>query len=196
MTEIDTRAIATLALLCLATVFMPERASAQINPQVQDADKLYPGKTYSPYAQRAFPSEVYWGDTHLHTGLSLDAGLFGNTLTPDDAYRYAKGEPLLHAAGYQIQLKGPPLDFIAVTDHAEYMGVVEKMADECHPLYWLPLAQKVRSPFWNNQNAAFQQMLASMTRLLWTNWSRPCGRIGPPSPTYILTKFGPNPSSP
>ena len=37
-------------------------------------NKLYPGKTFSPYAQRSFPSHIYWGETHLHTGLSLDAG--------------------------------------------------------------------------------------------------------------------------
>ena len=46
---------------------------------------LYPGKTYSPYAKRSFPSNVYWGETHLHTGLSLDAGLFGNILGHADA---------------------------------------------------------------------------------------------------------------
>lgn len=55
----------------------------------------YPGKGYSPYAQRSFPSNVYWGDTHLHTGLSLDAGLFGNILGHEDAYRFARGEEIL-----------------------------------------------------------------------------------------------------
>ena len=49
-------------------------------PSKESLSGLYPGKTYSPYAQRAFPSNVYWGDTHLHTTLSLDAGMFGNVL--------------------------------------------------------------------------------------------------------------------
>ena len=99
MTELNIRAISTLAIMCLASVFVPASARAQINPQVPEADasKLYPGKAYSPYAQRAFPSNVYWGETHLHTGLSLDAGLFGNTLTPDDAYRLARGEEIKEA---------------------------------------------------------------------------------------------------
>ncbi|MEN8730704.1 MAG: DUF3604 domain-containing protein, partial [Desulfuromonadales bacterium] len=43
----------------------------------ENVSELYPGKGYSPYAQRSFPSNVYWGETHLHTGLSLDAGVFG-----------------------------------------------------------------------------------------------------------------------
>ena len=122
MTETNMRAIATLALLFLGAVFMPERASAQISPQVQDADKLYPGKAYSPYAQRAFPSQVYWGETHLHTGLSLDAGLFGNTLTPDDAYRFARGEEVKSSTGLPVKL-GRPLDFLVVADHSDMMGI-------------------------------------------------------------------------
>ncbi len=53
---------------------------------------LYQGEGYSPYANRSFPSNIYWGETHLHTGVSLDAGLFGCTLGHEDAYRFARGE--------------------------------------------------------------------------------------------------------
>jgi len=83
---------------------------------------LYPGKTFSPYAQRAFPSRVYWGETHLHTGLSLDAGLFGNILTPDDAYRFARGEEIRSSTGLPAKL-GRPLDWLVVTDHTDMMGI-------------------------------------------------------------------------
>ncbi|MGI9383943.1 MAG: DUF3604 domain-containing protein, partial [Methyloligellaceae bacterium] len=62
-------------------------------------NKLYPGKAYSPYAKRSFPSRVFWGDTHLHTGISLDAGLFGNTLGHEEAYRFARGEEVTSATG-------------------------------------------------------------------------------------------------
>ena len=81
-------------LFCLA---LPGLASAQVNPVPRDdqISDLYPGPAYSPYAQRAFPSHVYWGETHLHTGLSLDAGLFGNTLDHEDAYRLARGEEVV-----------------------------------------------------------------------------------------------------
>jgi hypothetical protein len=83
---------------------------------------IYPGKTFSPYAQRAFPSRVYWGETHLHTGLSLDAGLFGNILTPEDAYRFARGEEIRSSTGLPAKL-GRPLDWLVVTDHTDMMGI-------------------------------------------------------------------------
>ncbi len=70
------------------------------------------------------PTEVYWGDTHLHTSYSPDAYFFGNaTADPDTAYRYAKGLPTFHPYhGAKIQI-GTPLDFLVVADHAEMMGV-------------------------------------------------------------------------
>jgi hypothetical protein len=83
---------------------------------------LYPGKAYSPYAQRNFPSNVYWGETHLHTGLSLDAGVFGNILGPEDAYRFARGEEIMSSTGQPVKL-GRPLDWLVVTDHTDMMGL-------------------------------------------------------------------------
>ena len=67
---------------------------------------------------------VYFGDLHLHTRYSNDAATFGTTRTPDDAYRYAKGEAIPHLGGIEIQLR-TPLDFLAVTDHAENIGRVQ-----------------------------------------------------------------------
>jgi hypothetical protein len=83
---------------------------------------LYPGKGYSPYAQRSFPSNVYWGETHLHTGLSLDAGLFGNILGHEDAYRLARGEQIKSSTGLLVKL-GRPLDWLVITDHSDMMGI-------------------------------------------------------------------------
>ncbi len=71
---------------------------------------------------------AYFGDLHVHTGYSFDAYAFGTIATPYDAYRYAKGDALLHPAGYEIQMQ-QPLDFYAVTDHAMFMGVVQASAD-------------------------------------------------------------------
>ena len=101
---------------------------------------------------------AYFGDLHIHTRLSFDAFVFQTRASPDDAYRYAKGEPLNHAAGYEMKLKGPPLDFLAVTDHAEYMGIVEKMADLNHPLSKLDLAEKARSSRWRDGLAVFRRL--------------------------------------
>ncbi len=83
---------------------------------------LYPGKTYSPYAQRNFPSRVFWGETHLHTGVSLDAGLFGNILGHEDAYRFARGEEIKSSTGLPVKL-GRPLDWLVIADHSDMMGI-------------------------------------------------------------------------
>jgi hypothetical protein len=79
-------------------------------------------KNYSPYATTTHATNVYWGDSHLHTGLSLDAGLFGNTLTPDDAYRFARGAQLISSTGIPVKL-ARPLDWMIVTDHTDLMGI-------------------------------------------------------------------------
>jgi hypothetical protein len=75
--------------------------------------------------------QVYFGDLHLHTSYSLDAAAAKTNTTPDDAYRYAKGEAVDYL-GQMVQRRGT-LDFLAVTDHAEYLGNVrEAMAGERH----------------------------------------------------------------
>jgi len=69
-----------------------------------------------------------YGDLHVHTQLSFDAYIFGTRSTPDTAYRFAKGEPLKHPGGFDMQLR-KPLDFEAVTDHDLFMGVIRAMDD-------------------------------------------------------------------
>jgi hypothetical protein len=102
-------------------------ASAQFNPAKESLSNLYPGKAYSPYAERTFPSQVYWGDTHLHTGLSVDAGLFGARLGLDDAYRFARGEQVTASSGQPAKL-GRPLDWLVIADHSDAMGYFNDLA--------------------------------------------------------------------
>jgi len=109
----------TILSLALASTGLAQDGGT---PDESQLSKLYPGKAYSPYAKRSFPSNVYWGDTHLHTGLSLDAGVFGNTLRPDDAYRLARGEEITSSTGLPVKL-GRPLDWLVITDHTDLMGV-------------------------------------------------------------------------
>ena len=113
-----------LFIWLLAILTFPGLALAQDigSPDPDAISGLYPGKVYSPYAQRSFPSKVYWGETHLHTGLSLDAGVFGNILGPEDAYRFARGEEIKSSTGQPVKL-GRPLDWLAVTDHTDMMGI-------------------------------------------------------------------------
>ncbi len=71
----------------------------------------------------AEPKQLLWGDTHLHTSYSFDAFLNGNmTATPDVAYRWAKGQPVIHPYNRTRVQIGTPLDFLVVSDHAEFMG--------------------------------------------------------------------------
>ncbi len=80
--------------------------------------------------------EAYFGETHLHTGVSMDAFIAGTRLTPDDAYRFAQGEEIM-VNGSMHKIKRP-LDFCAVTDHAEFMGESESLiyggAGSDHPV--------------------------------------------------------------
>jgi hypothetical protein len=88
---------------------------------------------------------VYFGELHLHTSWSFDAYSFQNTVVdPDAAYRYAKGEAIRHMNGEMVR-RNTPLDFAAVTDHAEYLGVAQLLADPNHPLYQKQVAAKLRS---------------------------------------------------
>lgn len=76
---------------------------------------------YSPYVNRDFPTRPFFGDTHLHTSFSFDAGAFGARLTPRDAYRFARGEQITASSGQPAKLSRP-LDFLVVTDHSDNMG--------------------------------------------------------------------------
>jgi hypothetical protein len=84
---------------------------------------LFKPPSYSPYAGHNYPTRALWGDTHLHTANSLDAAAFGNTLGPEQAYRFARGEEVVSASGQQVKLSRP-LDFLVVADHAEGLGSI------------------------------------------------------------------------
>ncbi|MEM9174347.1 MAG: DUF3604 domain-containing protein [Myxococcota bacterium] len=81
---------------------------------------------YSPYADRAIPDRVFFGDTHLHTSSSPDAYLFGVQLSPDEAFRFAKGERVTSTHGLPVRLI-EPLDFLVVSDHMEYLGLMPRL---------------------------------------------------------------------
>ena len=79
---------------------------------------------YSPHINKRFPQDVFWGDTHLHTTYSPDAGMVGNfNLGPAEAYRFARGEQVQANNGMQAKLVRP-LDFLVVADHSEYQGLM------------------------------------------------------------------------
>ena len=77
---------------------------------------------YSMPTDTKFPQRVLWGDTHLHTDSSFDAGMFGTRLGPEDAFRFARGETVISTTGVPARLSRP-YDFLLVSDHSDYMGV-------------------------------------------------------------------------
>ncbi len=88
----------------------------------QAAEKAFPSKApYSPYAGRNYPTRPLFGDTHLHTSFSMDAGAFGCRLGPRDAYRFAKGAEIIASSGQPAKLSRP-LDFLVVADHSDGFG--------------------------------------------------------------------------
>ena len=96
-------------------------------------------------AQQPNPERnAYFGETHIHTSWSFDAYVFGNMKTgPDDAYKFAMGQPIQHPAGYEIKITRP-LDFMAVTDHSEYAGTVRLANDPNSDISKLPIAEKLK----------------------------------------------------
>ena len=104
---------------------------------------------------------AYYGDLHVHTYLSNDAYIFNLRRTPDDAYRFAKGEVIGHSSGYPVRLKGGPLDFVAVTDHAEYLSVVREAGKEDSPLHDLEFSKGLFSPDPDEIQKAFLRMGAA-----------------------------------
>jgi hypothetical protein len=114
--------------LALALAFsVPASAQEAVNSDIgtldkATAEKVFPAKPlYSPYAGRNFPTRPFFGDTHLHTAFSMDAGAFGARLDPRDAYRFARGEQVIASSGQPVKLSRP-LDFLVVADHSDNMG--------------------------------------------------------------------------
>ena len=82
-------------------------------------------KQFSPYAGRNYPTRVYWGDQHLHTEISVDAGTMCR-LSQEDAYRFARGEEVTATGGVRAQLSRP-LDWLVISDHAEMYGLMPSL---------------------------------------------------------------------
>ena len=135
---------------------------------------------YSPYLDYNYPDNVYFGDTHLHTSYSTDAGLFGATLGPNEAYRFAKGEIVTSSTGIRTRLLRP-LDFLVVADHAENLGL-SPMIRESNPellenewgrkIHDLVQAGKLGEAYamWGTQVTKREDPLAGKTDLIRTMW--------------------------
>ena len=122
LTACDQQAASTAPVTPAQTVKQEAKQEAVTKPAAVVVEKK---AVVSPLLNPSNPNRVFFGDTHLHTSYSPDAFLMANqTADPDTAYRYAKGYPVVHPyhkARIQIET---PLDFLVVSDHAEFMGVI------------------------------------------------------------------------
>jgi hypothetical protein len=119
--------LVVVAAALAGSLALPAAAKDAGTPMPGTLSAAYPGQAYSPYAKRSFPEQPLWGDSHLHTSLSMDAGLFGNRLPPREAYRFARGEEVVSSTGQAVRLSRP-LDWLVVADHSDGMGMVGDLA--------------------------------------------------------------------
>ena len=99
----------TLGLVgCALPIFAADKPAitdqGEINPEA--AGKAFPKRGFSPYANRNYPTRPFWGDQHVHTGWSVDAGAFGCSLGSEEALRFARGEQVKSSLGEPVKLSG------------------------------------------------------------------------------------------
>jgi hypothetical protein len=113
-------------VLCITAAVAENEHGGCLPPTEEDVSRGIKAPSYSPYAGRNFPTKVLWGDTHLHTSLSLDARAFGVTLGPAEAFKFARGDEVVASHGERVRLSRP-LDFLVVTDHSDAMGAMNEI---------------------------------------------------------------------
>jgi hypothetical protein len=128
--------------LFLSTVLIGT-AIAQV-PASKDAEAMlsdrYTGQSYSPYAGRQTALMPLWGDTHLHTNASMDAGAFGNRLGLDEAYEFSRGDEVTTSTGIRARLSRP-LDWVVIADHSDNMGFFPDMFAGARHILDVPLGR-------------------------------------------------------
>jgi hypothetical protein len=115
--------------VCVAVALAVVAAFGASAAQASDAAQARAPYGFSPYAGDNHPTRPLWGEQHLHTGWSADAGGFGATLGPEEALRFARGEEILSSLGEPVKLKRP-LDWVVITDHSDGAGVIFEIKGE------------------------------------------------------------------
>ena len=129
-------------LLLLPMLVLSAGVQAQMDAGTLDEKNVaHNAPDYSPFVDRNVPDRVLWGDSHLHTKLSLDAGFFGNTLGPEEAYRFAMGEEVTSSTGVRAKLIRP-LDWLVVADHGVYYGLIDLISNSDPALLADPVGKR------------------------------------------------------
>jgi hypothetical protein len=164
-------------LTLLVCTYLSQLAIAQDVP----GTILEGSKKYSPYPDENFPNQIFFGDTHLHTSYSADAGMIGNTIGPDQAYRFAKGEVVTSSTGVRARL-ARPLDFLVVADHAENLGLAPLLMADDPALLATDFGQSLKErmdagdpagawKIWSDSKASGNDPLADYPDIYRTAWS-------------------------
>ena len=148
------------AAVLVALALLPGLTLAEAPGAIKPSD-LTSVKHYSPYAFRNFPDKVLFGDMHIHSNLSPDAGLLGTSLTAADVYRAARGETVMSNTGQPFRLVRP-LDFLVLTDHAEAMGLAPLIRESSPVL----LSSKRGREVWEAFNGGRESAMKAFAGLL------------------------------
>jgi len=153
-----------LCLVCACLLGSSPVARAADGAPMDCSRSNRPEAPYSPYVGKDFPKNVYFGDTHVHTSYSFDAGVI-LSLGPIDAYRLARGEELVSPYSNQPVKLVRPLDFLVVADHAEYLGIVPMVLKEDPRLMEEPSARRwselLKEGSFESRYKAYRELLSS-----------------------------------
>ena len=115
-----------LAAVIAVTFLTYTGAFAQeLHHSEEAVEKALGEKQFSPYVGRSHRTRVLWGDQHLHTQISVDAGTI-NRVSQETAYRFALGEEVTSTTGVRAKLSRP-LDWLVISDHAEMYGLMPQL---------------------------------------------------------------------
>jgi hypothetical protein len=145
----------TASCIITGNGFAADNDPVGLTPTTEDAAGMAKKPGYSPYAGRGFPTQVYWGDTHVHTDNSLDARGFGVTIGPEQAFRFARGEEVTTSNGERFKLSRP-LDWLVVSDHSDGMGAMKEIIAGNPNLLKDPQVHKWHKAFREGGDAAFE----------------------------------------
>ncbi len=159
------------ALAATVLLLMAAEASGQALPEsvTTDAGTIYADKVaplfkrpgYSPYAGRHFPTRVFWGEMHLHSSYSGDAAAAGTRIGPEDALRFARGAEITSNTGQPVKL-ACPLDWVALSDHSDALGVISELIEGNPKLMADPVARR-----WNKMmNAGGEEAMKVVMEII------------------------------
>ena len=135
-----TNPFSVLCTFAMVVVFAVPALAQDVDADPKDV--VIGKQEYSPYLTKGYPDRVFFGDTHNHTSYSTDAGMLGNRLGPEEAYRFARGEEVTSSTGVRARLQRP-LDFLVVSDHSENLGLAPMIAESNPDLLKTAFGRKV-----------------------------------------------------